>query len=190
MFTGIVEETGTVRHCRPNESGFELAIDCAAVLEDTRLGDSIAVNGVCLTVVMAAKGYPGAYAKGDRIGGLETAGSTSSTLIFHAGTRSDGEAVLADGGRVLGITAQGDDVAQARTPITDFEDETGLTLVPDGEDEEIDTLGGLVFMLAGRVPARGEIVPHPDGANFEVIDADPRRIKRLRVRLNGAEAAE
>ena len=81
-------------------------------------------------------------------------------------------------------------VAQARTPITDFEDETGLTLVPHGEDEEIDTLGGLVFMLAGRVPARGEIVPHPDGANFEVIDADPRRIKRLRVRLNGAEAAE
>ena len=51
MFTGIVEETGTVRHCRPNDSGFELAIDCSAVLEDTRLGDSIAVNGVCLTVV-------------------------------------------------------------------------------------------------------------------------------------------
>ena len=51
-------------------------------------------------------------------------------------------------------------------------------------------LGGLVFMLAGRVPARGEIVPHPDGPNFEVVDADPRRIKRLRVRLNGAGAAE
>ena len=51
MFTGIVEETGTVRHCRPNDTGFELAVDCAAVLEGTRLGDSIAVNGVCLTVV-------------------------------------------------------------------------------------------------------------------------------------------
>jgi len=72
-------------------------------------------SGVCLTVVIAAKGYPGAYAKGDRIGGLETAGTTSNTLIFHAGTRSDEGAVLADGGRVLGITAQGDDVAQART---------------------------------------------------------------------------
>ena len=42
---------------------------------------------------------------------------------------------------------------------------------------------GLVFMLAGHVPARGEVIRHPDGPEFEVIDADPRRIKRLRVRL-------
>ena len=60
----------------------------------------------------------------------------------------------------------------------------------DVDEEEIETLGGLVFMLAGRIPARGEVVPHPDGAEFEVIDADPRRIKRLRVRLRGAEPAE
>jgi len=40
-----------------------------------------------------------------------------------------------------------------------------------------------VFLLSGRVPARGEVVPHPSGVEFEVIDADPRRIKRLRVRL-------
>jgi len=50
MFTGIVEETGTVRHCRPDGAGFELAIDARVVLDDTKLGDSIAVNGVCLTV--------------------------------------------------------------------------------------------------------------------------------------------
>ena len=50
MFTGIVEETGCVRHCCPSGDGFELAVDCATVLEGTRLGDSIAVNGVCLTV--------------------------------------------------------------------------------------------------------------------------------------------
>ena len=93
-------------------------------------------------------------------------------------------------GRYWSEESPGQYIAQARTPINEFEDETGLTLLPDGDDEEIDTLGGLVFMLAGRVPARGEIVPHPEGANFEVIDADPRRIKRLRVRLNGAEAAE
>ena len=73
-------------------------------------------------------------------------------------------------------------LAQARTPLDEFEAEIGMTLADDDEQEEIDTLGGLVFMLVGRVPARGEVIPHPDGIDFEVVDADPRRIKRLRVR--------
>ncbi|MEL6620778.1 MAG: hemolysin family protein [Pseudomonadota bacterium] len=83
-------------------------------------------------------------------------------------------------------------LALAKTPLTEFEEEVGVSLTThdDVDEEEIDTLGGLVFMLAGRVPARGEVVPHPDGPEFEVIDADPRRIKRLRVRLHGREAAE
>ena len=93
-------------------------------------------------------------------------------------------------GRYWSEEAPGLYLAQARTPIDEFEDEIGLKLVEEEDEEEIDTLGGLVFMLAGRVPARGEIVPHPDGPNFEVVDADPRRIKRLRVRLSGAAAAE
>lgn len=80
-------------------------------------------------------------------------------------------------------------IAQARTPVKEFEAEVGMKLVPDEDEEEIDTLGGLVFMLAGRVPARGEVVKHPDGPDFEVVDADPRRIKRLRVRLNAARQA-
>ena len=55
-------------------------------------------------------------------------------------------------------------------------------LILDG-DNNTDTLGGLVFTLAGRVPVRGELVAHPDsGAEFEVLEADPRRIKRLRLR--------
>ena len=53
---------------------------------------------------------------------------------------------------------------------------------PSGEQEEVDTLGGLVSSLAGRVPTRGEIIAHPSGIEFEVLDADPRKIKRLRVR--------
>ncbi|MEL6450207.1 MAG: hemolysin family protein [Pseudomonadota bacterium] len=83
-------------------------------------------------------------------------------------------------------------LALAKTPLSDFEAEAGISLTThdDVDEEEIDTLGGLVFMLAGRVPARGEVVPHPDGPEFEVIDADPRRIKRLRVRLQGRSAAE
>ena len=73
-------------------------------------------------------------------------------------------------------------LAQARAPVDEFEAEIGLKLVAEEDEEEIDTLGGLVFMLAGRVPARGEVIHHPDGPDFEVVDADPRRIKRLRVR--------
>jgi len=79
----------------------------------------------------------------------------------------------------------------AKTPLEDFEAELGQRLTAHDaiDPEEIDTLGGLVFMLAGRVPARGEVVPHPEGVEFEVVDADPRRIKRLRVRKSGHKPA-
>ena len=71
--------------------------------------------------------------------------------------------------------------ADARMPLEEFEAKVGPLL--DEEDREnIDTLGGLVFFLAGRVPSRGELIPHPAGLEFEVVDADPRRIKRLRLR--------
>ena len=78
-------------------------------------------------------------------------------------------------------------VALAKTPLKDFESAIGMSLTAEEEidDEDIDTLGGLLFMLLGRVPVRGEMVEHPGGTVFEAIDADPRRIKRLRVRLPG-----
>ncbi|MDQ2094577.1 hemolysin family protein [Rhodalgimonas zhirmunskyi] len=81
--------------------------------------------------------------------------------------------------------ADGTWLAQAKTPLDEFEAAVGLALTAHEEvdEEEIDTLGGLVFMLSGRVPVRGEMIRHPDGVEFEVIEADPRRIKRLRVRL-------
>jgi len=78
-------------------------------------------------------------------------------------------------------------LAQAKTPLDEFEEEIGIKLVEPEDEEEIDTLGGLVFMLSGRVPARGEMIPHPDGPEFEIVDADPRRIKRLRVRVPQAD---
>jgi magnesium and cobalt transporter len=74
-------------------------------------------------------------------------------------------------------------LAQSKTPIDEFEAEIGLKLIDDEDEEEFDTLGGLVFMLTGRVPARGEVIPHPAGPEFEIVDADPRRVKRLRVRV-------
>ena len=77
-------------------------------------------------------------------------------------------------------------LAQAKTPLGAFEEEVGMRLVDPDEEEEIDTLGGLVVLLSGRVPSRGEVVEHPQGPEFEIVDADPRRLKRLRVRLPDA----
>lgn len=71
----------------------------------------------------------------------------------------------------------------ARTSIGAVEAEIGVKLVSGVYEEEIDTLGGLLFMLAGHVPQRGEIITDDSGVQFEVVDADARRIKRVRVRL-------
>ena len=73
--------------------------------------------------------------------------------------------------------------ADARAPLEVLEAALGEKLVPENlADEEIETAAGLVTALAGRVPQRGEVIPHPGGWEFEVTDADPRRVKRLRVR--------
>ena len=76
-------------------------------------------------------------------------------------------------------------LAEAKAPLEDFEEafKLDLTAHEDIDEEDIDTLDGLVAMLSGRVPARGEVIRHPAGPEFEVVDADPRRIKRLRVRI-------
>ena len=76
-------------------------------------------------------------------------------------------------------------LVQAKAPLDELEAELGIRLRPVDEDEEFDTLGGLVFLLSGRVPARGEVVTLENGTDFEIVDADPRRIKRIRVRLPG-----
>ncbi len=82
--------------------------------------------------------------------------------------------------------APGTFVINARADIREFEQAEGVHLLLQEWEEDIDTFGGLVFMLTGRVPMRGEVIAHPGGYEFEIVDADPRRIKRLRMRLNGA----
>jgi phosphoribosylamine--glycine ligase len=67
-----------------------------------------------LTVVMAAKGYPGDYARGTRIGGLDEAAGVEGVEIFHAGTISDGDKILANGGRVLNVCASGKTITEAQ----------------------------------------------------------------------------
>ena len=78
-------------------------------------------------------------------------------------------------------------IADARATVEEFEDLVGPVLTED-EREDIDTLGGFVFSIAGRVPTRGELIVHRgSGIGFEVMDADPRRVKRLRLRNLPAE---
>ena len=63
----------------------------------------------------------------------------------------------------------------ARLRIEDFEQQAGLFLTAGEREEDIDTMGGLVFYLAGRVPGRGEVIRHESGIEFEIIEADPRK---------------
>ena len=81
--------------------------------------------------------------------------------------------------------ASGKYIVKARTPMREFyaESQVDLTAGEDIDGEEIETLGGLVSMLAGRVPVRGEVIEHPAGLVFEILDADARRIKRMKVQL-------
>jgi CBS domain containing-hemolysin-like protein len=80
----------------------------------------------------------------------------------------------------------------ARTTVEAFEQKLGVVLTDDERAADIDTVGGLVFTLAGRVPAKGELISHPSGLEFRVLEADPRRIRKLRVRRPDAtvQAAE
>ena len=70
--------------------------------------------------------------------------------------------------------------ADARATIEALEDIVGH-FVNDEERQDIETIGGLVFLQVGRVPIRGELIAHPSGLEFEILDADPRHIKRVRV---------
>jgi CBS domain containing-hemolysin-like protein len=85
-------------------------------------------------------------------------------------------------------------IADARMDLDDFKLQTGHDFLgEDGEDDierDIDSLGGLVVSLLGRVPQRGEIVTHPDGSEFQVLEADPRRVRKLRVTLPKSRATE
>ncbi|MGH7045052.1 MAG: hemolysin family protein [Stellaceae bacterium] len=116
----------------------------------------------------------------DEFGGIDGL-VTIEDLIEEIVGEIEDEHDIADGPHLV-ERADGTLIADARTPIEALEDREGVRLRPAGDHEEIDTLGGLVSTLAGRVPKRGEVIAHPCGIEFEVLDGDPRRIKRLRVR--------
>ncbi len=80
-------------------------------------------------------------------------------------------------------------LVQSTASLAEIETAIGQSLRSEEDDQDIDTLGGLVFLRAGRVPSRGEIVPLESGAEIEIVDADPRRVKRVRLRLPEAMRA-
>ena len=79
--------------------------------------------------------------------------------------------------------------ADGRAPLEDLEELLDADLAPPDLDEEIETVAGLVTALAGRLPQRGEVIAHPAGFDLEVVDADPRRVKKVRVRRAPAGSA-
>ena len=80
--------------------------------------------------------------------------------------------------------------ADARTEIDDFAEETGIDLALEDNERDFDTLGGVAFALAGKIPARGEVLEHPTGVQIEIMDADARRIRRIRLRTPEAPALD
>ena len=71
--------------------------------------------------------------------------------------------------------------ASARVSIDELQNVTNIEFIVSNENEDIDTLGGLIFAIAGRVPQRGEIIQHDSGTTFEIKDADPMKIKSVKV---------
>jgi CBS domain containing-hemolysin-like protein len=78
-------------------------------------------------------------------------------------------------------------MADARTSLEEVTEALGVDLADEAEADEIDTLGGFIVTLAGRVPSRGELIAGPDNLEFEVVDADPRRVKRVRIHRRGPD---
>ena len=116
----------------------------------------------------------------DEFGGIDGLVTIEDLIEEIVGEIEDEHDV--DAAPVLVERPDGSVIADARIPIETLEERRGAALRAGEDHEDVDTLGGLVFTLAGRVPKRGEVIAHPDGIEFEVLDADPHRIKRLRVR--------
>ena len=112
------------------------------------------------------------------IDGLVTVGDVIEAIVGEI----DDEYDFHDAPRIA-QNKDGSVSADARIDIDEFEEQFGKILAIEESDyADVDTLGGLVFTLAGRIPARGEIITHPNGMVFEVIDADPRRVNRLLIK--------
>jgi len=110
------------------------------------------------------------------IDGLVTIGDLIETIVGEFEDEFDNETTPQ-----MVEHSDGSVIADARLDLEEFEEKYGAILTEE-ERVEVDTLGGLVFFTAGRIPARGEVIEHPTNMVFEILDADQRRISRLRIR--------
>jgi CBS domain containing-hemolysin-like protein len=81
-------------------------------------------------------------------------------------------------------------IADARVAIATLDEMFGVDLLPEDQEDEADTLGGLVFEMGGRVPVRGEVIKHAAGLEFEIVESDLRRVKRVRIHLKKPNASD
>lgn len=126
----------------------------------------------------------------DEYGGLDGL-VTIEDLVEQIVGEIDDEHDVAAGGMLI-QRADGVLEALGRCPIDDLEEKLGRSLLDPEDDDDVDTVGGLIVSHLGRVPLRGEVIEHPAGLSFEVLEADPRRVKRVRIRQlvpqSGADA--
>jgi CBS domain containing-hemolysin-like protein len=87
------------------------------------------------------------------------------------------------------IKKQGDNtyMADARVAISTLDQMFGVDLLPEDQEDEADTLAGLLFEMGGRIPSRGEMIKHASGLAFEIVQTDPRRVKRVRIHVTKPE---
>jgi CBS domain containing-hemolysin-like protein len=83
---------------------------------------------------------------------------------------------------MIAAEGEGSFLADGRADLDEVGKMIGQDFSRTEDQEDVDTIGGLIFSLLGRIPVRGELVAGPGGYEFEILDADPRRIKRLRIR--------
>lgn len=117
----------------------------------------------------------------DEYGGVDGIITAEDIVEKVIGRLEENERELAD--NVLQENEDGSVLVSARVTLEEFEDRYGALFTPTlKKDEDIDTLGGLIFFLAGHIPARNEIVKHPSGVEFQIVECNARFIKTLIVR--------
>jgi len=118
----------------------------------------------------------------DEFGGVDGLVTLEDLLEMLVGEIDDEHDEEGDQGYMPIATDDEGWIVDGRAPLEELEHALGVDLAPADLDEEIDTVAGLLNALAGRVPQRRETIDHPDGFTLEVLAADPRRVKRVRVR--------